>query len=224
MTTTPQRGLIQKLWHGLTHPSYLRWRVVTAWKKATGYNEQQWARVVMYRELFDYVKSLGPAGLDTLEISPGGPYSPWRKLGYKSYRGVDYPEFDICKDCLEERFDLIIADQVFEHLLWPYRAARNIHTMLKPGGIFINTTPFLIRIRLNPVDCSRWTETGMKYFLAEAGFPLGSIKTGAWGSLACVRANLTAPRWAKFGYGKSLRKDEAYPIAVWAVAKKSEIS
>lgn len=176
----------------------------------------------MYRELFRFVEGVVPKNLDTLEISPGGPHSPWRELDFKSYRGVDYPDFDICKDCLEEQFDLIIADQVFEHLLWPYRAARNVHTMLKPGGVFIITTPFLIRIHLCPVDCSRWTETGMKYFLAEAGFPLEAVETGAWGSLACVQANLTAPRWAKFGYGKSLRNDEDYPIAVWATARKAD--
>ena len=34
----------------------------------------------------------------------------------------DFPEFDICSDVLAERFDLIIAEHVFEHIRWPYRA------------------------------------------------------------------------------------------------------
>ena len=70
---------------------------------------------------------------------------------------------------LDDTFDLIIAEQVFEHLLWPYRAARNVHRMLRPGGSFLITTPFLVKIHPVPNDCSRWTETGMKHLLAEAG-------------------------------------------------------
>ena len=110
-------------------------------------------------------------------------------MGFGRYNSVDYPGFDIYKDRLDREFDLIIVDQVFEHLLWPYRAARNVHAMLKTGGRLVSTTPFPVPIGA-PGDCSRWTELGMKHLLAEAGFELEKITTGSWGNLACVRANL----------------------------------
>ena len=64
-----------------------------------------------------------------------------------------------------ESFDLIIAEQVFEHLKWPYRAAKNVYRMLRPGGSFLITTPFLVRCHEMPDDCTRWTDTELKNFL-----------------------------------------------------------
>ncbi len=90
---------------------------------------------------------------------------------------------------LAERFDLIIADQVFEHLVAPYAAARNVHRMLKPGGHFMIMTPFMIRIHEVPIDCTRWTELSMKHFLVECGFDGASIRTASWGNTDAVKAN-----------------------------------
>jgi hypothetical protein len=188
----------------------------------TGYEHRQWSRIAVYRDLFEYVGTLSPARLTALEIAPGGSSSPWRGLGFGEYHHVDYPEFDICSDRLDRTFDVIIADQVFEHLLWPYRAARGVHAMLVPRGRFINLTPFLIKVHQNPVDCSRWTETGMKHLLAEAGFPIEGIITGAWGNRECVIANLTGKRWAEFGWGRPLGNDPEFPVVVWAVAQREE--
>jgi SAM-dependent methyltransferase len=181
----------------------------------------QWSRIRMYEELFRQVREWQPEQLSALEISPGGADSIWRRHAFGHYDGVDFPEFDICRDVLEKQFDVIIADQVFEHLLWPYRAARNVRAMLKPGGRFIITTPFLIRYHPIPVDCSRWTELGMKHLLAEAGFEIGNIESGSWGNKACVLANLLPPHWAPFGWGRSLENEPDFPVVVWAIARNS---
>lgn len=117
----------------------------------------------MYRECFKLLRELELDKLDALEISAG---HMWRDLGFKTYTEANYPEFDICRDRTARQFDLIIADQVFEHLLRPYRAGKNVYGMLKPGGHFLITTPFLIRIHDVPVDCTRWTEVGMKHFMS----------------------------------------------------------
>jgi SAM-dependent methyltransferase len=122
---------------------------------------------------------------------------------------------------LDHQFDLIIANQVFEYVLWPYKAARNVCQMLKPGGYFLMTTPFLIRVHAIPYDCTRWTETGIKYFLSECGFPLEEIKTGTWGNRACVKANFK--RWARRGWFGSLKNEPNFPVSVWALAKKGVV-
>src|SRR5262245_11702138 len=71
----------------------------------------RWSRVVMDRATQKLVGTLGPQNLDALEISGDG----WRDFGFRSYRQVQYPEFDVCAQVLQQRFDLIIAEQVFEH-------------------------------------------------------------------------------------------------------------
>jgi hypothetical protein len=91
--------------------------------------------------------------------------------------------------------------------------------MLRPGGTLVVTTPFLIRVHPSPFDCSRWTELGLKYLLAEAGFDLSRITTGSWGNRACVRSNFVDWRgWNPILH--SLRNEPDFPVHVWAFAKK----
>jgi SAM-dependent methyltransferase len=179
-------------------------------------SDDQWARIVMNRETRSLVQGLKPEGLDVLEISG----TTWEhNFPFKSYTVAEYPEFDICKDVLDQKFDLIIAEQVFEHLTHPYRAARNVHQMLRPNGFFLLTTPFLLRIHDIPIDCSRWTPLGMKYFLQEAGFPFERIQSCGWGNKRCVKANFR--RWRPYrSWLHSLRNESDFPIVVWALAQK----
>ncbi len=181
------------------------------------YDYRHWTRPVMYARCTEMLKQLPMENMDTLEISAG---QYWRTLNFKSFSEANYPEFDICESALDRQFDLVIADQVFEHLLWPYRAARNVLSTLRPGGYFLMTTPFLIRVHAIPHDCTRWTETGIKYFLAECGFELAHIQTGSWGNRTCVKANFS--KWARRGWFGSLRNEPDFPVVVWALARKAQ--
>ena len=184
--------------------------------RAVGYDYTHWTRTVMHRECTRRLDEIGITDKDALEISAG---LHWRTLPFRTFREANYPDFDICKDRLNEQFDIVIADQVFEHLLWPYRAARNVFEMVKPGGWFLISTPFLIRVHAIPYDCSRWTPLGLKHLLAEVGFHYDSIETGSWGNRACVKANFT--KWARRGWFGSLRNEPDFPVTVWAFARKA---
>jgi SAM-dependent methyltransferase len=179
-----------------------------------GYENGQWLRTVMYRECMALVTELGPQNLDALEISAG---DKWQTLNFRSFTETQYPAFDVCVHRLDRSFDIIIADQVFEHLLWPHRAARNVHSMLRPGGYFLVTTPFLVRLH-DGIDCTRWSALGMRYFLAECGFPLETIRTSQWGNRSCVKANFN--HWARRGWFGSLRNEANFPVVVWALAQR----
>lgn len=179
-----------------------------------GYEHLHWTRPVMYADCRRLLESIRSPELDTLEISAG---KFFKTLPFKSYSEANFPEFDICRDRLEQKFDLIIADQVFEHLLYPRRAVMNIISMLKPGGYFLVTAPFMIRYHPIPTDCTRWTETGMKHFLHDCGFELDAIKTNSWGNRQCVKANFD--RWARRGWFGSLKNDPNFPVVVWALAR-----
>jgi SAM-dependent methyltransferase len=163
-----------------TFISYLRsrpelWQRLRKALPAVGFETADWQRVVMYRRCFEFIRQLNPGTLDAMEISAGPQWV--REFNFRSFTDMKYPEYDICAQTLDRQFDLIIADQIFEHLKWPYRAGRNVFSMLKPGGHFIVATPFLIRVHRVPIDCSRWTEEGI--LLQECGFPAGEIKTGS---------------------------------------------
>lgn len=182
-----------------------------------GYDITHITRRVAYDEISAFLNGLDTASMDALEISAGW---QWQQRDWRSFTDMAYPHYDICMDRMPDQYDIIIADNVFEHLKYPYRAAQNVLSMLRPGGFFINITPFLIRHHPIPIDCSRWTEKGMAHFLEEAGFPLGSIRTGSWGNTAAVKANFH--RWARTGFRKQLKNDSRFPVTVWAIAEKAK--
>ena len=181
---------------------------------------EYWARVVMDRETTRAIEALGPARLKVLEISG----VDWKsRCKFREYKSISFPEFDICNSRLDEQFDLVIAEQVWEHLQFPFRAARNVHGMLALGGYFLVTTPFLLKVHHVPVDCSRWTELGLRNMLAESGFPLENISTGSWGNRACLTANLN--RWVPYRpWLHSLRNEPDFPVHVWALAQKTSVN
>ncbi len=197
------------------------WRLHRAYHKWAGTDERIWFRIVMDDETKKLVDALPVNEMDALEISGG----EWGQKGieFQSFKAVFWPEYDVCEGPLDETFDIIFAEQIFEHLLWPYRAGKHVYEMLNPGGYFLVTTPFLVRLHPNPHDCSRWTETGLQYFLAECGFPLDNIVTGSWGNRKCMNANFWTTRrhWPKYQKRfHSLENEEGFPVAVWALAKK----
>lgn len=183
--------------------------------RMVGYEPMHWTRVVPYQECVKVLRDMRPETLDVLEVSAG---KYWQTHGFNSFTDMNYPEYDICNDVLDRQFDLIIADNVFEHLLFPYRAAKNVLAMLKPGGTFMTLTPFLIRYHPIPIDCSRWTELGLRNLLIETGFDENQIETGSWGNRACVVANFK--KWARRGWFGSLKNEPNFPVTVWAFAKK----
>lgn len=176
-----------------------------------------WSRVVMNNATQTLVSSLDYKSFETLEISSSN--SQWKSFGFKSYTSLDYPAFDICKDNIPSKFDLIIAEQVFEHLKYPYKAGLNVFNSLSETGYFLITTPFLVKVHNHPIDCTRWTELGLKYFLEEVGFKLNNIVTGSWGSKECVVANFN--NWVTYDPAiHSLINEEHLPYHVWALATK----
>lgn len=174
-----------------------------------------WCRLIMDKETDKLVRKLNLHDFEVLEISG----EKWSDFGFKTYQSRSFPEFNICNEVLENKFDLIIAEQVFEHLLYPYRSAKNVYQMLKEGGYFLVSTPFLIKYHPMPADCTRWTETGIKYFLNEVGFDLEKIKTGSWGNKECLIENLD--EWKEYDKRHhSLENEKDFPMVVWALAGK----
>ncbi len=172
-----------------------------------------------------WLKSLDLANMDAAEIS-----GKWGQMfAFRSYRRFRYPKHDICKGPFLDakgrvrQFDLILANQVWEHLDRPYMATVNVLDMLRPGGYFWLAVPFHIPFHGDPADCSRWSARGLKNLLIEAGFAPDDIKAAQWGNRAAAARNLERDWPPKYDPDRDdLTNDPDFPICSWALARKNE--
>ena len=58
-------------------------------------------------------------------------------------------------------FDAVVAQGVLEHVIDPHRAAEEIHRVLKPGGLLLSTTPFVLGVHLPVADYTRFSRLGL---------------------------------------------------------------
>lgn len=188
---------------------------------ATGYGFEFLDRIELYKAWKEYLSTLPLENLTVLEISPREK-SPWKSYGFKSYEHTDYPEFDICKEKVDRSFDLIIADNVFEHVDNPYSATKNVHAMLNGEGVFLIATPFLMQVHGAPYDYTRWTKNGLRKLLEEGGFQPEMISVRSWGNRKAIKASFHEP--PKLGWRRDMRNEPEFPVMVWAMAKKQTIS
>jgi SAM-dependent methyltransferase len=179
-------------------------------------------RVVMQQTSRDWIRALGPEKLDAAEIS-----GEWGKgYGFRSYKTYRYPDFDPCAGPFRDaegrviKVDLILANQVWEHVDRPHAATRNVWKMLRKGGWFWLAVPFFIPYHAVPVDCSRWTARGLRNLLIESGFDESSIRAAQWGNRAAALRNLETPWPPELRPDDDLTDDPEFPIVAWAMGQK----
>ncbi|MFD1883855.1 class I SAM-dependent methyltransferase [Paracoccus pacificus] len=180
-------------------------------------------RIVMQKTSRAWFAELTPKRLDVLEISGNWGAS----LGFRSHESVSYPAFDICQGPLRDagdkvrKFDLVMANQVWEHLDRPYAATRNVWKMLRRGGYFWVAVPFFIPFHAAPNDCSRWTARGLGNLLIECGFEPDEIRAAQWGNRASAARNLETPWPPRFDADTDdLDDDPEFPLVSWAIARR----
>ena len=181
-------------------------------------------RVVMHRTSRRMIQRLKPETLDVAEIS--GKYG--KRFEFKSYIQFGYPTYDICAGPFADasgapqQFDLILANQVWEHLDRPYTALRHVREMLRPGGYFWIAVPFFVPFHAAPSDNSRWSARGLKNLLIEGGFDEACIDARQWGNRAAAARNLEADWPPKFDKtSDDLTNDPEMPLCAWALAQKT---
>ena len=181
-------------------------------------------RIEMGKSSRGMIRELKPASLDVAEIS-----GKWGEMfKFRSYRQFRYPEFDICEapfrgeDDRILKFDLILANQVWEHLDRPYQATKHVRRMLRRGGHFWVAVPFFIPFHAAPNDCSRWSARGLKNFLVECGFEEDAIRARQWGNRNAALRNMEEVWPPEYDVqADSLENDPKMPICAWAIAQKT---
>ena len=179
-----------------------------------GSGADQWQRVVLNRAVDEHLLALGPAGLTAVEISG----SAHAGKGWKEYVSLNYPEFDLCAPLAGQGpFDVVICEQVIEHVADPGAAAANLRELCAPGGHVVVSTPFLIRVHeeWGMEDYWRFTPRGLRTLLERAGLQVDSVES--WGNRRCVRGNFD--RWPAYRRWHSLRREPKLPVQVWAFAR-----
>jgi SAM-dependent methyltransferase len=105
-------------------------------------------------------------------------------------------------------FDAVICSELLEHVLKPLAVLREVHCVLKGGGILLICVPFLVRVHGDPYDYGRYTDYYWKENLTKMGFAGVEIeKQGLfWGVLMdmlrelayqMMRENRPKSAWAR---------------------------
>lgn len=182
--------------------------------------ERHWVRIVMDQEVEQLLSGLGPGRLEAAEISGEGR----AHLGWKSFTRLDYPEFDLVQPHDVGQFDVVICEQVLEHVTHPFVAAATLAQLARPGGHVLVSVPFMLRVHDAPIDAWRFSPTGLRILLESADLTV--ITVGAWGNRWCVRSNLVD--WMPFGRRHrllrrwSLANNDETPMVVWALARRPD--
>src|SRR4051812_6985809 len=139
-------------------PQTIRPAIVSRVFDTTG--DPQWLRAVLTPDSRREFEALDPSLADVVEVSG----DVWGDLPWRSRRRLTFPEFDLCSppDELPGPFDLVICEQVLEHVIDPPTAVRTLKRLCKPTGYVYVATPFLVRVHREPEDYWRFTPEGLR--------------------------------------------------------------
>lgn len=140
---------------------------------------------------------------------------------------VHYPKIDMQNlPCKDDSFDLVISDQVIEHLENPKKSIIGIAQGFKKGGVAIHTTCFINYIHPCPKDYWCFSPEALKYLCSDFSEVLCC---GGWGSriafFLCSISNklrfmqIPDSHWC-LRHMIAMYNEEKYPIVTWVVAKK----
>lgn len=77
-----------------------------------------------------------------------------------------------CLPVASQKVDIILCNQVLEHVAYPERAIAEIARILKPSGCLILSLPQMGRLHGEPEDFYRFTRWGIQKVLEEYGFDI----------------------------------------------------
>lgn len=121
------------------------------WRDATPYLHDfvpDFHRLVLEHWIWEHREQL--AGKSILDIGAQNPRR-WLGDGYRTFGNTDDVKADIRGDLLDLSYAVsppfewgaIICTEVLEHCEDPFKAMREMHSALKPGGLLLVTSPFL---------------------------------------------------------------------------------
>ncbi len=178
----------------------------------------QWQRIAMNDSIDAFLATLGTEGMSAAEVS-GDAHASRR---WREYTTLPYPDFDLLQPVEEPgRYDVVICEQVLEHVPDPWLGVEHLRDLCAPGGHVIVSTPFLVRIHEERIlhdmkDYWRFTPRGLRILLERAGLEVVGVES--WGNRDSVIGDFD--NWSAYRWWHSLRNEPNLPIQVWAFARR----
>ena len=157
--------------------------------------------------------------------------SDWNPILNKNFPRVEftnlpYPIYDIqnLHQIPDNYADVVYSEMVLEHISNPEAAISEIFRILKPGGIVIHTTVFIMPYHPSPNDYWRFSSDALKLM----HYKYKTVKVGGYGnrrSIAIMLLRFTrfpVMYSTKFNFMTFLLKgnNQKFPIVTWVIAKK----
>lgn len=138
------------------------------------------------KEVIQYAKKYISGG--TLDLGAGS--AKYREIirerasSYTTFDMAPGPNIDVVGDALnlpfgEASFETIVSTQVLEHVEKPWIVVKEIHRVLKSGGICFLTAPFMEPYHPYPGDYFRYSVEGIKSLFQNEGFQI--VECGSYG-------------------------------------------
>jgi SAM-dependent methyltransferase len=140
---------------------------------------------------------------------------------------IYYPDADMQRLPYEDlTFDLVISDQVLEHVEIPQKAVDESYRVLKKGGIAIHTSCFINYVHPFPLDFWRFSPEGLRHLCRNFS---EVIDCGGWGNRVAILLTFISDRFRFMNIPEckmsithliATYNEKRYPIVTWIVAKK----
>jgi SAM-dependent methyltransferase len=177
------------------------------------FSDAQFIRFHAYRQL--QLRFRNARGLRVIEF--GGSNGVVSKLmphiaDYKV--APNYPDVDLhdLSKYTRDYFNIVVIDNVLEHLSDPRKALDEIHSILQVGGLCICLTPFLIRIHGYPDDYWRFTESGLRKLFDR----FSHVEVESWGNRFTVATTMQLG-WLSVRNSRRLLKAALWNEPEWPV-------
>jgi SAM-dependent methyltransferase len=149
-----------------------------------------------------------------------------RLMGFETITAADYPSVDLLGlPYPDASFDAVCADQVLEHVEGdPFRAIDETFRVLKPGGLAVHTTCFLLDRHGHPHDFWRYTPNGLRLLASRHGEILDA---DGWGHPLVLPLSAMGVKYVPVPHAKwhplhwlATANHPAWPMVTWVVARK----
>jgi SAM-dependent methyltransferase len=183
-------------------------------------------RYYMYNRLQSIGAKLPNKGGRVLSISHSAKLAELLGLQPTEIVSADYPEHNVLSlDFPDSVFDYVLSDQVLEHVEGdPYKAIAECHRVLRPGGIALHTTCFIIPVHGAPKDFWRFTPEALSLLHQDWS---QVIEVGGWGNFQVWSVVQDGMQFVGVPHAKwhplhrlALKNDPLWPIVTWIAAKK----
>lgn len=95
----------------------------------------------------------------------------WTGIDMQAGTGVDFiADIHDLPDDWSNKFSGVLCSEVLEHVRRPWVAIPELYRVIQPGGYIVITTLFCFHIHGYPDDYFRYTDSGLKGLLEDAGF------------------------------------------------------